>query len=200
MIACSARDSQSLAADRCGSLLIPHQRHDRSLRAKAARLGHRSLMSRTHATAHSVARRVWERATSAAPQSTSRSTSRANDDAGTTAMRLLHDLEVALSRWIGAEGYRALLLNAARLTLPAHPALSAVVTVDGFRATTPHAATAPTDAIGSGVVALLEVLMKLLGRIVGDEMAVRLVDQAGAPRSSDDLARYREKRHPPRKR
>jgi len=93
----------------------------------------------------------------------------------------LNDLEVALSRWIGSEGYRALLLNAGRLTLPAHPALSAVLTIDGFRPCTPREPSATTDSLASGVVALLEVLMELLGRIVGDEMAERLVDQAGAP-------------------
>ncbi len=96
-------------------------------------------------------------------------------------MQLLNDVEVALSRWIGAEGYSALLLNAARLTLPAHPALGYVLTVGGFRTTPPHAAPRRSDALAIGVVALLEVLIELLGRIVGEEMAVRLIDQAGAP-------------------
>ncbi len=185
-----------MSAARGCSLLIPPKRHDRSLRATAARHGHRSLVSRAQATARDVARRLWEYGTSA--DTPVHPYAHETDATGAVAMRLLNDLEVALSRWIGAEGYRALLLNAARQTLPAHPALNAVLTVDGFRPATPRNAAATTDALASGVVALLEVLMELLGRIIGDEMAVRLVDQAGAPHLSSEIARHREQRHPPR--
>ncbi|WP_411280970.1 hypothetical protein [Gemmatimonas sp.] len=137
-------------------------------------------MTRTNSTAGDVARRLWEQAARASTYANPYSNPHANDASGAAAMRLLSDLEVVLSRWIGSEGFRALLLNAARLTLPAHPVLSTVLTVDGVRGV-PHDAPAANDAIASGVVALLEVLMQLLGRIVGDEMAVRLIDQAGAP-------------------
>lgn len=101
--------------------------------------------------------------------------------AGAAATRLLHDLEVALSRWIGREGYSALLVNAARLTLPEHPVLETVLKTGGPGAATPSHDDAESDTLARGMTALLEILIELLGRIIGEEMAARLVDQAGAP-------------------
>jgi len=121
-----------------------------------------------------------------------------NDAACSSAMRLLNDVELLLSRWIGSEGYRALLLNAARLTLPLHPSLSTVLTVDGFRPARPNDGPTTPDALASGVLALLVVLMDLLGRIVGEEMAERLVEQAGAPIRSIEPAPKHAQRHPGR--
>ena len=152
-----------------------------------------SSVTRTHATAGNVARRLWTHAASAKAEA--QPYAQAYDADGAAAVRLLHDVEVALSRWIGAEGYRALLLNAARETLPAHPALSTVLTIDGFRPATPQSGPSATDALGRGMVALLEVLMTLLGRIVGEELAERLVEQAGAPSRSIGPAPLRAQRH-----
>jgi len=115
-------------------------------------------------------------------------------------MQLLNDVELLLSRWIGSEGYRALLLNAARLTLPLHPALSTVLTVPGCRPATPNDGPTTPDALASGVLALLVLLMELLGRIVGEEMAERLVEQAGAPSRSTEPTPTHAQRHPGRMR
>jgi len=171
-------------------------------------------VTRTTATAGLVARRLWVHATTAdtePPQYAQRPApadipadkpvaSSVSDWDGASALLLLNDLEVALSRWIGAEGYRALLLNAARLTLPAHPSLSAVLTVDGFRPATSRSGRPAPDALASGMVALLEVLMTLLGRIVGQEMAERLVDLTGAPTRSTVPHTPDAPRHPGRMR
>lgn len=35
--------------------------------------------------------------------------------------------------------------------------------------------------IADGMIAMVTALIELLGRIIGDEMAIRLVDQIGAP-------------------
>ncbi|WP_373059849.1 hypothetical protein [Gemmatimonas sp.] len=159
-------------------------------------------MTRTHSTADEVARRLLERATGAIHPvfAFAGPYGLADDAAGAATMRLLNDVEMLLSRWIGSEGYRALLLNAARLTLPLHPALSTVLTVDGFRPAAPNDGPTTPDALASGMVALLVTLMELLGRIVGEEMAERLVEQAGAPSPSIEPAPKHAQRHLPRMR
>ncbi len=121
--------------------------------------------------AHASARRLWERAAAVSAE---------RGDVFATTDRVLADLEHGLHRWIGAEGYAALLQRATALTLPAHPSLARIEDL-GLRAP-PRQETAVTDdEIRAGVVALLVALMDLLGRIIGVEMAMRLVEQFGRP-------------------
>jgi hypothetical protein len=121
--------------------------------------------------AHAAARRLWERAVASLAEGA---------DAYAATDRVLADLEHGLHRWIGAEGYAALLQRAVALTLPAHPALVRIEDL-GLRSPPRQAATVTDDEIRAGVVALLVALMELLGRIIGVEMAMRLVEQLGRP-------------------
>jgi hypothetical protein len=93
------------------------------------------------------------------------------------------ELRAGLSRWVGAMGYRALVDRALVLARAEHPALGSLschggdepVTTAGVRA---HSA----DEVATGMVALVAALVELLGRIIGQEMAVRLVEQIGIER------------------
>lgn len=138
-------------------------------------------MTRTRATPDHVARRLWEQAVRTSTLANANASALASELEETAAVRLLGDLEHGLSRWIGSEGYRVLLFDAARLTLPRYPALRSVLTVDGFRAATVSHARVATPAFAEGMVSLLVHFTERLGLIVGEEMALRLVDHAGAP-------------------
>lgn len=120
--------------------------------------------------AHEAALRLWQRAVAAAP----------SGDVYAATDRVLADLEQGLRRWVGAEGYAALLQRATSMTLPTHPALTRIEDLGLSPLPGDHAAVTEED-IHVGVVALLAALMELLGRIIGFEMAMRLVEQLGQP-------------------
>jgi hypothetical protein len=91
-------------------------------------------------------------------------------------------LQTGLARWVGAEGVRALTGRALELARPAHPPLGAL----SGAAVDPQAVEAAARAHGAGEVAtslitVIATLIDLLGRVVGEEMAVRMVEQTGAP-------------------
>ena len=91
-------------------------------------------------------------------------------------------LRVGLGRWIGAPGYEALLGRALGLARVEHPALGSLGCLGGEEPLTVAAVRAyGAGAVGAGLVALVAALIELLGRIIGDEMAVRLVEQTGIP-------------------
>ena len=87
-----------------------------------------------------------------------------------------------LGRWVGANGYRALVDRALGLARVEHPALGGL-SCDGNDA--PAIATAVRThgaaAVAAGMVATLAALIELLGRIIGEETATRLVEQSGSP-------------------
>jgi hypothetical protein len=120
-----------------------------------------------------AARRLWARAAG---------------DTGTpeavaaAAERTSAELRAGLARWIGAEGYRALLDRALVLVRPEHPALGGLPGFGGD-GPAPAAAGGPHGAreVAAGLEALVATVIELLGRIIGDEMAVRLVEQIGQP-------------------
>lgn len=89
-------------------------------------------------------------------------------------------LRVGLGRWIGVQGYHALVAPALELARADHPALNGVSCLGGDEAVV--AAAVETHGAGkvvAGLVALLAALVGLLGRIIGIEMAVQLVEQIG---------------------
>lgn len=104
-----------------------------------------------------------------------------NRAAADAADRLLVAVDLGLRRWVGAEGYAALLSRAVRLTLPNHSALTSLADLGLESAADPHVAPLDASALGRAVVALLAALMVLLGRIIGAELAVRLVQQIDLP-------------------
>lgn len=126
-------------------------------------------------TATTVARRLWARAT---PDDTPPEALAAAVD------RICSHLRTGLGRWIGAEGYHSLLDQALGRVRQTHmvlrgfgcmgdeqPAILAAIQKHG------------ADAVLAAMVDLVAMLVELLGQIIGEEMAVRLVEQAGLPSS-----------------
>lgn len=99
-----------------------------------------------------------------------------------SANRLCVDLRVGMVRWIGGEAYRALMARALGETRRGHPALAGL-TCFGEDEPAIRAAVRKhgADAVAAGMVAVLRAMIVLLGRIMGDEMAVHLVEQNCLP-------------------
>lgn len=105
------------------------------------------------------------------------------------AARICSRVGDGLARWIGRDGYRALFRRARDEELPSHPALAGL-DCDSTDAERVAAAVAAhgADAVSTAVVALVTAVIVLLGRVVGEEMAIRLVEQAAAGRPAGDSA------------
>ena len=122
------------------------------------------------AAATEVARRHWERA--ACDTSTL-------EEVAAAATRTCTQLQAGLARWVGTEGYRALIDRALLLARAEHPALGSLSCHGGDQPLTTAAVRAHSAAeVTAGIVALVATLIDLLSRIVGEEMAVELVNQA----------------------
>lgn len=93
---------------------------------------------------------------------------------------VLTELDAGLRRWIGAEGYAALLKRAVALTLPSHPALHVVPDL-AIESASNNGVTYRAADVALAMIALLSNMMELLGRIIGPEMASRLVEHIGGP-------------------
>lgn len=119
----------------------------------------------------SVSRRHWLRVAG---------TAKTDEEVAAAADRLCLQLHAGLSRWIGVEGYRTLQDRALREVIAEHPALSelsfggddVVITLEAVRE---HGA----KEVANGMVAFVARVIELLGRIIGDEMALRLVEHWG---------------------
>jgi hypothetical protein len=97
-----------------------------------------------------------------------------------TAGRTCTQLQAGLARWVGTEGYRALLHRALLLARAEHPALGSLSCHGEDEPVNTAAVRAHSAAeVATGMVALVAALVELLGRILGEEMAVRLVEQSG---------------------
>jgi len=121
------------------------------------------------AEAHGAAQRLWARAggESTAPEAVA-----------AAAQRVGIQLRAGLSRWIGTDGYRVLLLRAVALTRAQHPVLIEYASLGADEPVSTEAVAAQgAGSVATGLVALVTVLIELLGRIIGRDMAVRLVDQ-----------------------
>lgn len=103
------------------------------------------------------------------------------EDALLTADRVLTALDAGLRRWIGAEGYAALLKRATVLTEAAHPALHCVADLPVNAPNGTNGRVYQGVEIVAAMIALLTTLLSLLGRIIGEEMAARLVENIGQP-------------------
>lgn len=110
----------------------------------------------------------------------------APDDAGpddlAAAERVCQRVSENLSRWVGADGCHALFARALALAQLEHPVLKGVrraaqppTCLEGL-AESAHTHDARTAA--EGVVAILTALIELLGRLIGDDMAMSLVEQS----------------------
>ena len=125
-------------------------------------------------TAEEAARRLWGRMRG---QGTGR------DGVAGAAEHLCTELSTDLRRWIGAEGYRALLDRSLALTRPAHPSLVGLSCLGGDKRAMDAAVRMHGAAhVQAGMLALITTLIDLLGHILGAEMAARLVEQTGRRR------------------
>ena len=104
------------------------------------------------------------------------------EEVGAATQRVCDELRAGLSRWVGAEGYRALLDRALRMSSQEHPVLGSFSCHDGDALAAAAAARAHGAVrLASAMVDLVATLTELLGRIIGEEMAMQLVEQTGAP-------------------
>jgi len=95
-----------------------------------------------------------------------------------------------LSRWFGIDGTDALFARAVARAQADHPALanvryshqSAVCLERLAESARRHGAHAAAD----GVAAVLTVLIELLGRLIGEDIAMRLLEQSGPAAALDD--------------
>jgi hypothetical protein len=49
--------------------------------------------------------------------------------------------------------------------------------------------------VAAGMITVIATLIELLGRIIGEDMAVRLVEQTGAPSPREELSIPRQRGH-----
>ena len=87
----------------------------------------------------------------------------------------------ALGRWVGPAGAEALFARALAETRGEHPAIAEVelrLQPDrGLQGIAASVSAHGTDAVAAGLEALLTSVLRLLGRLIGDDMATRLLDQ-----------------------
>ena len=108
-------------------------------------------------------------------------------------------LRVGLARWIGAESYDILLERVLSELRPEHPALRDLTcrgAVDGLlrEAIRAHGA----DRVQASFTALVARLIGALGRVVGADMAARLVEQACLDPSEERADELRKQPTSPR--
>lgn len=103
------------------------------------------------------------------------------EEIAAAAERMCFQLRLILRRWIGAEGYRALFNRALGLVQAEHPVLDGLSCLEGEPVTVATVQAHGGAKVAAGLVALVAALIELLGRIVGEEMAVHLVGQVGMP-------------------
>ena len=115
------------------------------------------------------------------------------DPAARAAASACEHLYRELSRWVGVDGCHALFTRALSHARIEHPALTPIqlnagseLYIDGLAATIIACGDAGTaDALESMLVRLLE----LLERLIGEDMAAKLIDRSLAASDSDDSAR-----------
>jgi len=128
-------------------------------------------MTQKPAAATEVARVLWARAAG---------DTESPEEVAAAVERTCIQLRAGLGRWIGAMGYRTLLDRALVLARAEHPALGSLSCYGGDEAMITAAVRAHGAAeVAAGMVALVAGLVELLGRIIGEEMALRLVEQTG---------------------
>ena len=132
-------------------------------------------------TAEELARRLLAR--DASPED-------APDDVAAAAERVCGRVSANLSRWFGIDGTDALFARAVVRAQADHPALanvryshqSAVCLERLAESARLHGA----DAAADGVAAVLTILIELLGRLIGEDIAMRLLEQSGPATAFDD--------------
>lgn len=111
------------------------------------------------------------------------------DASRVTEMLFMH-IDVGLRRWVGAEGFASLLSRAVAETVETHPILAhipdfGVEPAAGDDVPPPRDAVdeprLDPDALREAIQSLLVAMTRRLGDIIGDNMAIRLMEQSGTP-------------------
>jgi hypothetical protein len=105
-------------------------------------------------------------------------------------------VSASLSRWFGIDGTNALFARALVQAQTDHPALANVrysrksaICLEGVAESVRiHGA----DAAADGVAAILTALIELLGRLIGEDIAMRLVEQSVPAAALDERATGQE--------
>jgi len=130
-------------------------------------------MTQRSAAATEVAQLLWARTADGAS---------APDEVAAASDRICTQLRSGLGRWVGTTGYTALLDRAIAQTRMDHPALGSLSCLGGEAPLVTAAVRAHGAAeVEAGMVAAVAALIDLLGRIIGEDMALRLVEQTGTP-------------------
>lgn len=128
-----------------------------------------------------VARRLWDRVATGAPGAPD-----APETVAVTADRVYSQLNPTLGRWIGVEGFRALLDRALGLARTEYPVLRDLFFLGGED---PVITAAVRDygapSVVTGLIGTIAILIELLGRVIGLELALHLVGQVGDPGARD---------------
>src|ERR1700694_5388392 len=121
-------------------------------------------MTAQSTVATDAARRLWARAVG---------DTTAPEDVAAAAERMCTQVRTGLRRWIGADGYRALLNRALGLARAEHPALGDLPCLGGdVPGTTAVVRAQGAGAVAAGLVAVGAALIALVGRILGGEIAL----------------------------
>lgn len=130
------------------------------------------------APAVEAARRLWSRDGLDA---------NAPEDVSAAADRICRSLRTGLGRWIGDDGYRALLRRAIEQERAKHPVVTELPWHDGTPGQSRAAAGAHgAPAVRDGVLAVTASLIGFLSRVVGENMAVQLVEQTSSRQAPGD--------------
>ena len=105
----------------------------------------------------------------------------APEELGAAAEQGCARLRAVLTRWIGSEGYRALVDRALAQARAEHPAVAGLQCQGGDVEVVAAAVGGHSAAeVREGILALVAQLIDLLSRLIGEDMATRLVEQAWA--------------------
>ncbi len=106
--------------------------------------------------------------------------SRSPEEVAAAADAICIRLRRDIGRWIGSEGYRVLLERALAEAIVECPALEGLSCLGGEeQATTAAVRAHGAGSVAAGFVKVVSVLIDLLGRIIGEPMAVRLAERTG---------------------
>ena len=127
-------------------------------------------MTSPSSTASDMARRLWSEASAGAGSA---------GDLAAAAERLCNGLQSGLVRWIGSDGFQSLFQRALALSRPRYPWLAHLRWEPGISSSPRPDETGHGSAdIAEAMIALIGMLVHLLARITGEEMAARLVENA----------------------
>lgn len=105
-------------------------------------------------------------------------------DAGKAAEAISGRLRVVLVRWIGADAWQVVLQEALNDVRPSFPGLTGARCEAG-RVIGLGADGSTPEAVVDGFAGLLGAVVERLARVVGEGMALRLLEQAAAPWPDD---------------